>query len=116
MAALAKTSKLAVLSQIFIVTIVVVFSPVRSSIKENGGLMHIVSNSIINGSTVFIGLGVLGFAFVCQHSAFLIAGSLERPTKKRWAKVTSRALLLCGILEAMCGIMGYLAFSNDTEG
>jgi hypothetical protein len=81
MAALAKTSKLAVLSQCFMVITVVVFSPWRSSINENGGLIHIVSNSVVNGSTVFIGLGVLGFAFVCQHSAFLNAGSLERPTK-----------------------------------
>ena len=116
MAALAKTSKLAVLSQCFIVMIIVVFSPWRSSINENGGLIHIVSTSVVNGSTVFIGLGVMGNAFVCQHGAFLIAGSLERPTKKRWAKVTSRALLLCGILEAACGIMGYLAFLDDTEG
>jgi sodium-coupled neutral amino acid transporter 11 len=116
MAALAKTSKLAVLSQCFIVITIVIFSPWRSSINDNGGLMHIVSNSFVNGSTVFIGLGVMGNAFVCQHSAFLIAGSLEHPTRKRWAKVTSRALLLCGILEAACGIMGYLAFGDETEG
>lgn len=53
---------------------------------------------------------------VCQHSAFIVAGSLERPTKKRWAQATSRALILCGVLELLCGITGYLAFLDETEG
>ncbi|KAL3767069.1 hypothetical protein ACHAW5_005629 [Stephanodiscus triporus] len=96
--------------------IVVVFDPWRSFINENGGLMHIVSKAVANGWTVFIGLGLLGSAFTCQHGAFLIAESLERPMKKRRVKVTTRALLLCGVLEAAaCGIMGFLAFL-DTEG
>ena len=63
-----------------------------------------------------MGLGVLSFAFVCQHSAFIVAGSLERPTKKRWAHATSTALSLCVVLEAACGIAGYLAFLENTEG
>ena len=116
MADLAKTSKVSVFFQCFMVLVVVVFSPVTESLENNGGLLKIASESVINTSTIFIGLGVLSFAFVCQHSAFIVAGSLERPTKERWGTVTSRALTLCLILEASCGISGYLAFLDTTQG
>ena len=116
MADLAITSRISVVFQCLMVVVVVLFSPVSSSIEENGGLKAIASESIIKSSTIFIGLGVLSFAFVCQHSAFIVAGSLERPTKKRWGTATSRALSLCVILEAAIGIAGYLSFLDKTEG
>lgn len=116
MADLAKTSKISVLFQCIMVLVVVIFCPVSESIQENGGLQQIASTSIIKSSTIFIGLGVLSFAFVCQHSAFIVAGSLDRPTKERWSTATTRALSLCVVLEAACGIVGYLAFLDDTEG
>ena len=116
MADLAKTSKVSVLFQCLMVLVVVIFSPVSTSLENNGGIKHIASNSIINTKTIFIGLGVLSFAFVCQHSAFIVAGSLDRPTKKRWGQATSHALSLCVILEMACGVVGYLAFLGNTEG
>lgn len=116
MADLAKTSQISVLFQCLMVLVVVFCSPVSESVERNGGIEHVVSNSTIKSSSIFIGLGVLSFAFVCQHGAFIVAGSLERPTKKRWAQATSRALFLCVILELACGIVGYLAFMDDTEG
>ncbi|KAL7552401.1 hypothetical protein ACHAWF_015637 [Thalassiosira exigua] len=116
MADLAMTSKVSVLFQCMMVLVVVVFSPVSESLHNNGGLLQIASKSVVKTSTLFIGLGVLSFAFVCQHSAFIVAGSLERPTKKRWATATSGALTLCVLLEAAIGVTGYLAFLDDTEG
>lgn len=116
MADLAKTSKISVLFQCAMVVVVVIFSPVSSSIESHGGLQQIAANSIIKSSTVFIGLGVLSFAFVCQHAAFIVAGSLDNPTKKRWGNATRNALFLCVILEVACGVAGYLAFLEDTEG
>lgn len=116
MADLAKTSKVSVIFQCAMVAVVVVFSPVSESIEKNGGLVQIAAESVVNWNSIFIGLGVLSFAFVCQHGAFIVAGSLEKPTKERWAMATSRALSLCVILEAACGIAGYLAFLEETQG
>jgi len=116
MADLAKTSKISVIFQCFMVLVVVLFSPVSESLEQHGGLLQIASESVVNSSTIFIGLGVLSFAFVCQHSAFIVAGSLEKPTKERWGQATSRALSLCVVLEASCGIAGYLAFLEKTQG
>ncbi len=116
MADLAKTSRVSVVFQCLTVLVVVIYSPVLTTLKEQGGLIAIASQSTIKSNTIFIGLGVLSFAFVCQHGAFIVAGSLERPTKERWATATSRALALCVLLEGACGIAGYLAFMDDTEG
>mmetsp|Transcript_2421 Transcript_2421/g.4566 ORF Transcript_2421/g.4566 Transcript_2421/m.4566 type:complete len:635 (-) Transcript_2421:689-2593(-) len=116
MADLAKTSRISVVFQFLTVLVVVIYSPVSTTLAEQGGLIAIASKSIVKSNTIFIGLGVLSFAFVCQHSAFIVAGSLEHPTKERWATATTRALALCVILEGACGIAGYLAFMEDTEG
>ena len=116
MADLAKTSKISVIFQCCMVVVVVIFSPVSETLEQKGGLLQIASESVIERSTIFIGLGVLSFAFVCQHSAFIVAGSLEKPTKERWGTATSRALTLCLVLEAACGISGYLAFLEKTQG
>jgi solute carrier family 38 (sodium-coupled neutral amino acid transporter), member 11 len=70
----------------------------------------------LRGETIFMGLGVLSFAFVCQHSAFLIAGSLERPTASRWRWVTGRALCVCAVLSLVCGLSGYLGYGDATQG
>ena len=116
MADLAKTSQVSVLFQCLTVVIVVIFSPYSSSLEQHGGLQQIAAQSIIKTNTVFIGLGVLSFAYVCQHGAFIIAGSLENPTRMRWGQVTGFALSLCVILEGACGISGYLGFLEDTDG
>ena len=70
----------------------------------------------VHWDTLFVGLGVLSFAFVCQHSAYIIAGSLHRPTVRRWSSVTSGALSFCCILALFCGISGFLGFREETQG
>ena len=63
MADLAMTSKISVLFQVTMVLVVVIFSPVSESIKDNGGIKQIASNSIIKMDSIFIGLGILSFAY-----------------------------------------------------
>jgi sodium-coupled neutral amino acid transporter 11 len=59
---------------------------------------------------------VLSFAFVCQDSSFIIAGSLRHPTKKRWSIVTKSTLLTSSFLSTFIGCAGYLGFQEETEG
>jgi len=66
----------------------------------------------VRWDTIFVGLGVLSFAFVCQHSAFIIAGSLENPTKERWSRVTGLALSAATCLAMVMGVSGYLGFGD----
>lgn len=116
MANLSKTSVISALFDTLMIGVIVFFAPIRESVASAGGIKEVLSNSIIRGDTMFVGLGVLSFAFVCQDSAFIIAGSLDTPTKERWSKVTGLALTFCGTLSLICGISGYLAFQMETEG
>jgi amino acid permease len=70
----------------------------------------------VHWNTMFVGLGVLSFAFVCQHSAFIIAGSLHQPTIARWSVVTQFSLIFCIILAFICGATGYLGYFDSTTG
>jgi len=115
--ALSKTSGMSVAFDCILVLIVGKYSPVPQTIREEGGLVNLISNhSNPNGKTFFIGIGVLCFAFVCQHSAFIIAASLDKPTKQRWNKVTGSALTTCAVLAVAMGVAGYLGFLDDTDG
>ena len=116
MAHLSKTSSLSVLFDILLVGIVLFFSPVRESIEANGGIQHVLRESTIHPQTLFTGLGVLSFAFVCQDSSFLIAGSLHQPTQARWKTVTRWAMTTCTLLAIVMGVSGYLAFQSSTDG
>ena len=84
--------------------------------NDNNTLLFRDSRYWIRPETVFVGLGVLSFAFVCQHSAFLIAGSLERPTIRRWSVVTHTALTACALLAWASGLAGYLGFALQNNG
>ena len=81
---LAKTSIISVLFDCIIVIIIVIYIPISVNVEIAGGVGRIVSQSTFQTKTFFLDLRVLSFAFVCQHSAFIIAGSLERPTRERW--------------------------------
>ena len=116
MADLAWTSRLSVFIDTAMVGIVVYNAPFLQSLEEVGGFSNLVVDDAIHWDTLFVGLGVLSFAFVCQHSAFIIAGSLEKPTTIRWAKVTRLALCFCAILATTCGVTGYVGYLDATDG
>ena len=131
MADLAQTSRFNVLVDTMLVGLVACTSPIwyssSSSSSSTGSTNHDnydasesdtteTTDWFFRGDTIFIGLGVLSFAYVCQHSAFIIAGSLDKPTSKRWSTVTTTALILCGILNLICGILGYLGYREQTQG
>ena len=120
MADLAQTSKLNVFIDTTLVALVACNAPFMQTpapIVEADGTVHEHHyNMWIHMDTIFVGLGVLSFAFVCQHSAFIIAGSLDNPTTSRWGKVTSGSLALCCMLALICGITGYLGYRENTKG
>jgi sodium-coupled neutral amino acid transporter 11 len=111
MADLAKTSSLNVTFDIIMVVLVLYCSRIQEAWETFDW-----RESIIHYDTVFVGLGVLSFAFVCQHSAFIIAGSLEKPTKSRWASATRIALTFACSLALMCGMGGYVGFQEKAQG
>ena len=116
MADLAKTSRLSVLFNICLVSIIAYFSPTSKSLSDAGGFGVVLSRSVFRPRTCFIGLGIISFAFSCQHSSMIIAGSLNNPTGKRWRLVSWAALAFCVILSGIMGTCGYVGFLELTEG
>lgn len=113
---LAKTSRVSVLFDIGLVFIIAKFSPIAETVEAAGGFAPVISNSIFRPRTTFIGLGILSFAFSCQHSSLIIAGSLENPTRERWTRVSRAALGFCATLGIIMGTCGYLGFTEHVDG
>lgn len=115
MADLSKTSRFNVLIDSLLVGLVVINSPFITSVQNAGGWSALLKDTI-HPDTIFVGIGVLSFAFVCQHSAFIIAGSLHNPTVSRWSRTTRIALSVCAFLATTCGVTGYLGYGQHTKG
>lgn len=113
---LAYTSMISVTADLLLVVFVAVFSPVTSSIANAGGLGNVIRSNAINAEGFFIGFGVLTIAMTCQHSAFIVAGSLQNLTSSRWGQVTMYSLSISCTLCLILGITGYLGFLDQTQG
>ena len=112
---LAFTSSLSIAADVILVIVVIAHAPIKSTVEAAGGFGSILKNHWIN-NRVFVGLGVLSMAMACQHSAFLIAGTLENKTSQRWAQVTKLSLICAGTLSTVFAVTGYLGYLEDTEG
>lgn len=115
MSTLAFTSLLSVICDSFLVLFIAAFSPMQETVTANGGLGTVIKENWIN-SGFFIGFGVLTIAMTCQHSAFIVSGSLGNLTSSRWATVTFRSLSISCLLCAVLGVTGYLGFLGETQG
>lgn len=109
---LAFTSFLSVAADVVLVVLVMAFSPIESTLQDAGGFWNAIK---IVDSRLFIGLGVLSTAMACQHSAFLIATSLNEP-KRQWGTVTCTSLSIAGGLSLLLGATGYLGYLDEVQG
>ena len=82
--------------------------------RLNQGIEH-HRVSVVN-SALFVGLGTMSFAFVCQHNSFIVFKSLRKPTLGNWHKVASASLGVSFVLCLILGVAGYLAFMETTQG
>ena len=71
--------------------------------------------TIVNWESLFGGLGAVSFAYVCQHSSFIVFNTLRQPTAAEWDIVSISSLSLALILSLMLGIGGYWAFRDQTD-
>jgi solute carrier family 38 (sodium-coupled neutral amino acid transporter), member 11 len=115
MASLSGTSFVSVLADVILVLFIAITAPIHETVNQAGGFGEVLKDEWIN-PTVFIGLGILSTAMACQHSAFIVSGSLENKTQSRWATVTFRSISIATFLCILLGVCGYLAFLENTQG
>ncbi|XP_030846147.1 putative sodium-coupled neutral amino acid transporter 11 isoform X2 [Strongylocentrotus purpuratus] len=107
-----KLVKAAVLSLVLLLFIMVIVI-VRLS------TMHVqpTENAWVFGkSTFFESIGIIMFAFICQHNSFLVYDSMEQANSSKWAKVTHISVFGAFIMCAIIGICGYVTFTGHTQG
>lgn len=115
MASLSFTSCLSVSADVMLAIFITVYAPIEDRVSAAGGFWEVLGNSTIN-SRLFIGLGIISTAMACQHSAFIVNGSLNDKTPSNWATVTKYSLLVALLLCALLGTMGFLGFLEETKG
>lgn len=111
MANLSFTSFSSVLADVILVLLVALFAPYPGNV---GDILKAIFENAVN-SRLFIGLGVLSTAMACQHSAFIVSGSLEDRTPERWSRVTFRSIGIAWLLCTIMGTTGYLGFEEETK-
>ena len=65
-------------------------------------------------SSLFAGLGIVSFAFVCQHSSFIVFNTLKEPSVGRWRVVNAASVFTAFLLSASFALGGYLHFFDRT--
>ena len=71
--------------------------------------------TFINPGQFAAGIGTISFAFVCQHSSFIVFRSMKEGTLANWTKVANYSLLIAGVLCLLLGLVAYLAFGSHTK-
>lgn len=114
LASLAFTSFLSIFAAITTVILTVVLSPIQQNVRNEGGIIQVVKNEAIKPS-LFIGLSILSDAFACHHAAYIVYGSLRKPSKRRWGLVTFHSLSLATIVFTVFGLAAYLGYLDETQ-
>uniref|UniRef100_A0A8C0BTP0 Putative sodium-coupled neutral amino acid transporter 11 n=1 Tax=Buteo japonicus TaxID=224669 RepID=A0A8C0BTP0_9AVES len=111
---IAKLGKVSLISLILTIVILVIvmvrtvtFSPEVP--KSENAWIFAKSNAVQ-------AVGVMSFAFICNHNSFLIYGSLEEPTLKNWSRVTHVSVSLAVVISVVFAACGYMTFTGYTEG
>lgn len=115
MASLAFTSLLSVAADVILIVFVIIYSPVKESVSQAGGIRQVFAKYTIN-SHLFIGLGIVSQAMTCHPFALIIGNSLMDKTSGTWAKITRNALTIAWFLSSVMGAAGFLGFMDGTEG
>lgn len=114
---LAFTSLLSVLSDFFIILIVLFLAPGESRSQASAeGLIDRSEALTFIRPTLFAGFGAISFAFVCQSSTFIVFRSLKEPSLAAWESITRWSVGIAWLMALSLAIVGSLSFVNTTEG
>ncbi|KAI1260794.1 transmembrane amino acid transporter [Xylariaceae sp. FL1019] len=111
-AKLAKASTLALISMCVIIATVVIQGALVP--LEDRGSFTTPLLTINEG--IFQAIGVISFAFVCQHNSLLIYGSLKTPTIDRFSTVTHYSTGVSMLACLTMALAGFLTFGDKTLG
>lgn len=115
MAALSWSSSLSMTADVVIVLLVLArasFGAENWPAEQEGA---IVPSFSFAEPSIFAGLGGISFAYVCQHSSFIVFNTLKQPTTANWRTVNLGSVGTAFAISMVLGLAGYLAFFNQTR-
>eukprot|EP00924_Labyrinthula_sp_SR-Ha-C_P003805 snap_masked-scaffold_3-processed-gene-5.11-mRNA-1 protein AED:0.32 eAED:0.32 QI:76/1/1/1/0.33/0.25/4/18/449 len=65
--------------------------------------------------TVFSGIGTMSFAFVCQHSTFIVFNTLREPTFRNWTKVGKLSVGVSFLISFLFAAFGVFTFGPSIK-
>ena len=99
LSSLSWTSMISIGADIALVLIVLIAAPQAS---EQQNISHNTDKISILNPSIFVGIGTMSFAFVCQHNSFIVFRTLKEKTASNWRKVArgsiSFSFLMCSTL------------------
>ncbi|NXW15170.1 AVT2 protein, partial [Circaetus pectoralis] len=111
---IAKLGKVSLIS--LILTIVILIIVMVRTVTFSPEVPKSENAWIFAKSNAVQAVGVMSFAFICNHNSFLIYGSLEEPTLKNWSRVTHVSVSLAVVISVVFAACGYMTFTGYTEG
>ncbi|KAI8634169.1 aspartic peptidase domain-containing protein [Xylariaceae sp. FL1651] len=111
-AKLAKASTLALISMSIIISTVVIQGAL-TPLEDRGSFTTPLLTVNVG---IFQAIGVISFAFVCQHNSLLIYGSLKTPTIDRFSTVTHYSTGVSMLACLVMALAGFLTFGDKTLG
>lgn len=96
--------------------IVCVCSVGKTSAKSQGTSFSYPEDVTVVAPNVFAGIGILSFAFVCQHNTFIVYKSMRNRSLQNWRSVSHLSLFVAGAMCLTLGLAGYLSFGSNVEG
>uniref|UniRef100_A0A1I8GZ16 Putative sodium-coupled neutral amino acid transporter 11 n=2 Tax=Macrostomum lignano TaxID=282301 RepID=A0A1I8GZ16_9PLAT len=61
-------------------------------------------------------IGIMAFAFMCQHNTYLCFHSLQRRSLERWALVVHLAVGFAMLASSLFGLIGFASFATGVQG
>ncbi|GBG27033.1 Amino acid transporter, putative [Hondaea fermentalgiana] len=114
MAALSWSSSLSITADGIIVLLVIARAAYGVSEWPEADRGPIEPEFTFANSSIFAGFGAISFAYVCQHSSFIVFNTLKVPTTREWDRVNTGAVSTAMIMSVLLSLAGYLAFFNQT--
>jgi len=113
MSSLSYTSLLSITADFILIIFVLANGP--KAAREEETEFESSDLNVINYK-IFEGIGTFSFAFVCQHSTFIVFRTMKKQDLAHWTMVSHGSLTVAALMCLALGLSGYLSFGSHTKG
>lgn len=114
MSSLSSTSALSIFADFLM--IIFICSRGSAAAKSEDTSFNYPEDLTFISSNLFEGIGTISFAFVCQHSSFIVYRSMKDRSLGNWTLIANYCLGVAFVMCLTLGLVGYLTFGSNVNG